>query len=306
MNEITNIYWYICISLYLLCFTTWYLVYETAGSMVARSLAVVCYFCRLTTMCGATTSCDVHPCQRGSQVPAVSPGEISRMFESAILRHKLQPTVLSRDPWVVMFDDFLSASEAERLAIACEKGYEPARAGPRVSSHRTNNVCWCTASGCAEKVLNEAVRARVANLTNVPILNAEPTSIIRYEAQQFYAVHHDQTSHPESLPGVRVYTVLLYLLQPIQGGETHFPRLGLYVAPKRGRALVWANVLDEDPDLIDERTSHEALQTTDGAKVAANFWLHQFDLISHCAGYWDPSLPDLQRCPECLGPRATD
>ena len=204
-----------------------------------------------------------------------------------------------------MFDHYLSDAEADSFVASCEGHYEPARAGPRVSSYRTNDICRCNAARCAEDVHIQATHARVMNLTSIPISNAEPTSIVRYRPGQLYGAHHDQTSHPESLPGVRVYTVLLYLLQPLGGGETYFPALDLAVAPKRGRALIWANVFDSDPSKVDERVAHEAMQTTDGTKVAANIWLHQFDLITHCGGFWDPSLPNTQRCSGCTGWRDT-
>ena len=39
--------------------------------------------------------------------------------------------------------------------------------------------------------------------------------------------------------GSRVYTVLIYGNDVASGGETEFPLLGLKVAPRRGRALIF-------------------------------------------------------------------
>jgi hypothetical protein len=48
------------------------------------------------------------------------------------------------------------------------------------------------------------------------------------------------------------------MLRP--GGGTNFPLLGnLTVMPKKGRALIWPSVLDEDPNAKDARTDHQAL-----------------------------------------------
>jgi len=38
------------------------------------------------------------------------------------------------------------------------------------------------------------------------------------------------------------------------------------VMPKRGRALLWPSVLDEDPNTQDERTDHQALPVEKGIK----------------------------------------
>lgn len=70
-------------------------------------------------------------------------------------------------------------------------------------------------------------------------------------------------------------------MQVDEGGGTRFTHLNLTVEPKRGRALFWPSVLDQDPSAIsmgsDARTTHEALTVRRGKKFAANMWLHQFD-----------------------------
>ena len=78
--------------------------------------------------------------------------------------------------------------------------------------------------------------------------------------------------------GVRVLTFFLYLNDVESGGETRFPLLdNLTVAPKRGRAILWPNVLNESPNEKDDRTDHEALPVLEGVKYGANAWFHQRD-----------------------------
>jgi prolyl 4-hydroxylase len=72
-------------------------------------------------------------------------------------------------------------------------------------------------------------------------------------------------------------TVFLYLNDVEAGGGTNFPDLGLTVLPKRGRALLWPNVLDEDPNELDLRTIHQALLVEAGVKYGANAWFHMRD-----------------------------
>ena len=47
------------------------------------------------------------------------------------------------------------------------------------------------------------------------------------------------------------------------------------VEPKRGRALVWPSVLNEDPNERDDRTKHAAMPVLAGEKYGANTWIHQ-------------------------------
>ena len=49
------------------------------------------------------------------------------------------------------------------------------------------------------------------------------------------------------------------------------------VPPRKGSALLWPNVMDDDLRKSDMRTQHEALPPTGGLKFSANLWLHQFD-----------------------------
>ena len=61
------------------------------------------------------------------------------------------------------------------------------------------------------------------------------------------------------------------------GGETNFPRLGLDVAPRKGRALLWPSVLSDAPTKRDDRTYHQAKDVLQGVKYAANAWIHSFN-----------------------------
>lgn len=71
-----------------------------------------------------------------------------------------------------------------------------------------------------------------------------------------------------------MYTFFLYLSDVEQGGGTRFPQLNITVAPGIGRALIWPSVRNDDVNVADMRTEHEALPVEAGEKYAANFWVH--------------------------------
>ena len=78
-------------------------------------------------------------------------------------------------------------------------------------------------------------------------------------------------------PGVRILTLYLYLNDVEGGGGTHFDRLDITVMPKRGRAVLWPSVFNDQPHKKDGRTTHQALPVTQGIKYGANAWFHQRD-----------------------------
>ena len=74
-------------------------------------------------------------------------------------------------------------------------------------------------------------------------------------------------------------TFYIYLNDVEEGGGTNFPYLDpsvpdFAVQPKRGRAVLWPSVLNEQPDVRDDRTMHQALPVTAGVKYGANAWIH--------------------------------
>ena len=68
----------------------------------------------------------------------------------------------------------------------------------------------------------------------------------------------------------RFATILVYLRDVAQGGETVFPQLGLSVKPKKGRALVW-NSMNSDGE-CDPTSIHNAAPVIEGRKYILQRW----------------------------------
>ena len=193
------------------------------------------------------------------------------------------------DPWVVLLKNFLSEEEAVRLIeLGHQEGFKRSPDITAVSHDgtfqsifqegRTSTQAWCQRDACYKDPTSRTVMDRIANLTNIPEVNAEYLQLLRYDVGQFYVPHHDYIFHQEHVEqGPRLITVYLYLSDVQEGGGTRFPQLNLTVIPKRGQALVWPSVLNDNPNLYDPRTQHEALPVEKGLKYGANAWIHQRD-----------------------------
>ena len=195
-------------------------------------------------------------------------------------------------PWVVVLNDFLTEEECERLiGLGHYQGYEQStettsfRDGSvsekQVSKRRTSTNTFCET--CDEDPIASRATNKIATVTGFPVEFSEDLQLLQYHPGQFYKEHHDYIpTHKHGPSGPRVLTVLLYLNDVEGGGATRFNELAegappVEVKPKRGSALIWPSVLDEDILEQDYRTSHEALIVEKGMKYAANAWLHLRD-----------------------------
>uniref|UniRef100_A0A7S0LH06 Fe2OG dioxygenase domain-containing protein n=1 Tax=Coccolithus braarudii TaxID=221442 RepID=A0A7S0LH06_9EUKA len=210
--------------------------------------------------------------------PAAVPGTINETFD-LILRNysRYGPSIISRDPWILRFDHFLNASEADYLVKKGGHGFERSLAGDGVTPVRTSSTSWCNVPSCLNDPLVQEIRRRISAITRVPWEYAEHLQVLKYEPGQFYREHHDQNSPRYSAWGPRLYTFFMYLSDVEEGGHTRFTHLNISVPPVKGSAILWPSVHSADPFKTDERTYHEAMTVIRGLKYSANFWIHMYE-----------------------------
>ena len=245
-------------------------------------------------------------CARSSlamdQNPAYAPGDMGHMFGRIMdeFGDKYGAQIMSTDPWVVVFDNFITDGEADGIVRTVKKWERSTDTGSAnkygevgrvVSKSRTSANAWCD-KDCEADPDVIRVTDKIREVTQVPTDNYESFQILQYESGQFYRVHHDNGADDKFLPaGPRVLTFFLYLSDVEEGGETNFPSLNISVKPKRGRAVLWPSTLDHAPDTTDRRTLHEAKPVIKGIKYAANAWIHLYNFrvpnLWGCTGSFD-------------------
>lgn len=193
-------------------------------------------------------------------------------------------TVLSVDPPVWQFDNFLSEEEISALRGAGASVLEGVE--KPVGGFSAGRSVWLSREEDLSNPLLKAVETRVARLVGLPEKNLEPTQVVHYGVGDGYSLHHDRLeTQSRQACGVRVATFLMYLGGSTRlgsGGETRFPELGFSVVPRPGRALLWWNVdpaqIEQGmPHQMDRRLVHEALPVEAGEKWAVNKWIHMND-----------------------------
>ncbi len=114
-----------------------------------------------------------------------------------------------------------------------------------------------------------ALNRRIAAISGTEADQGEALQILRYRVGQQYRPHLDQ-ARPE--PNPREKTVLVWLNQEYEGGETLFVKTGLAIKGRTGDALVFRNVdADGRPDAVSE---HAGTPVTKGSKFLASRWIH--------------------------------
>lgn len=251
-------------------------------------------------MCDETES--FHRCtgrRHPSEQPAFEKGGINKMFE-AIKGGKWDqygPEFVTElgggrdnnDPYIVRFDKFLTEEETDRLIeVGSTVGWHPSpidddkvfhlNAGE--TPHRRSLSARCDPGDpCEYNNTLQDVMERIAKVTGVPNRNLEGIEFEMYGPRDSRGLHHDARLRDEWSPaGHRALTFLLFLSDVREGGSEGFPELDwLFIRPKRGQALLWSNVRDDDPGRVDRRMVHEGLPVARGRTYVANVYAHLFD-----------------------------
>lgn len=214
-----------------------------------------------------------------------------------VMRKRYNVTILSEEPYLIQFDNFLSDKECEALQeLGVRAGLARSTAGLEraLDTSRTSQTAWLTAPELAYDVAVQRIEDKIAEVTNVPKANMEHFQVLRYDVGQYYLKHHDYIpEHQRDSCGPRLATFFLYLNDVEDGGGTLFDQInastgGIYVTPKKGRAALWYNTVPTTGSppwnfKQEVRTTHEATAVKKGVKWAANKWLHVGDFVNNWA-----------------------
>jgi prolyl 4-hydroxylase len=184
-------------------------------------------------------------------------------------------------PRVVVFGDLLADEECDALIASARKRLarsltvETQTGGEVLNVDRTSDGMFFE-RGETEVVAR--IEQRIAALLNWPLVFGEGLQVLRYGPGAQYRPHYDyfdpaEPGTPTILRrgGQRVGTLVMYLQEPVKGGATTFPDVGLEVAPKRGTGVFFSY----DRPHPDTRTLHGGAPVLEGEKWVATKWLRE-------------------------------
>ncbi|KAL5557805.1 hypothetical protein UlMin_034016 [Ulmus minor] len=204
--------------------------------------------------------------------------------------------VLSWEPRAFIYHNFLSKEECEYL-ISLGKPHMLKSTVVDSKTGQSKDSRVRTSSGTflkrgRDKIVRD-IEKRIADFAFIPAENGEGLQILHYEVGQKYDAHFDYFLDEFNTKngGQRTATLLMYLSDVEEGGETVFPaakgnyssvpwwdelsecgKQGLAVKPKMGNALLFWSMR---PDAtLDPSSLHGGCPVIKGNKWSSTKWMH--------------------------------
>jgi len=192
------------------------------------------------------------------------------------------PRCVSQRPHILLADDFVSPAictwliERATPRMARAEVYDPQSGEGRPDPVRTNTA-FAFDLAATDMVL-VLLREKMARLAGLPVPGLEPTQMLHYAPGQTFDWHVDfldpsVQGHREDLArsGQRIATMLIWMNDDYEGGETAFTAGDQRFRCPRGSAILWANVTPNGrPDPL---TRHSGLPPTYGEKWILSQWM---------------------------------
>lgn len=220
--------------------------------------------------------------------------EQSNQWHRSGVAHPFDPRniqIISLDnPRAFMHKGFLLESECDLLMEYAKPSMyksgvvDVSNGGSSFSDIRTSTGSFVP-TGMNDEI--RRVERRIAAWSQIPATHGEPIQVLRYQIGQEYQSHFDYFFHEGGKNNNRIATVLMYLSDVKDGGETAFPNLkssglrpettacaknGLTVVPRKGDAILFWN-MKVGGDL-DGGSSHAGCPVILGEKWTATKWIH--------------------------------
>jgi prolyl 4-hydroxylase len=179
---------------------------------------------------------------------------------------------LSTKPLIKAWGSFLTPYECGLIAQTAQGSLEPSLvADPRTGkliSHPIRTSSAALIGPTRESLPIQAILKRIAAVTDTDVRQGESLTVLHYAPGQQYRMHMDALPNTANQ---RVATMILYLNEGYNGGETQFEANGVTFTPKAGDALFFENTAPNGQP--DPASRHAGLPVTAGAKWVATRWI---------------------------------
>jgi prolyl 4-hydroxylase len=185
-----------------------------------------------------------------------------------------EPEPLAERPRILSFRGFFTAGECRYLIDAAAPMLAPAVViDPATGRQRPDPLRSAESVGFTpplETLPVQALNRRIAAASGTGFEQGEPLQVLRYRAGGEYRPHFD------AIPGFanqRAATMLVWLNDGFEGGETEFPAAGLKLRGEPGDAILFCNTGDDGRR--DPAAAHAGLPVKAGEKWLASRWIRE-------------------------------
>ena len=182
--------------------------------------------------------------------------------------------------------DILTPKECKILIeIAKNKGLQPSQVlvhGKTEATevdiiNRTSEQVWLSDQ---HHEITKKIAKITEKITGRPIVNQEELQVAHYKPNGKFQAHYDACIYEDKEycdkmnhnAGQRLATLLIYLNEDFENGETEFIKLNLKIKPEVGKGILFYNV-DLNQNLLD-KSFHQGNSVINGEKWIATKWTH--------------------------------
>lgn len=176
-------------------------------------------------------------------------------------------------PLIVVLGNVLSDEECDELISLSKDKMKRSKIGVsrEVNEIRTSSSIFLEENGSYTVAKLEK---RISSIMNIPIEYGEGIQILKYAPGQEYKAHLDFfSSASRAASNNRISTLVMYLNDVEEGGETFFPKLNVSVLPKKGTAVYFEYFYSNQE--FNELTLHGGAPVIKGEKWVATQWMRR-------------------------------
>lgn len=177
------------------------------------------------------------------------------------------------EPLIVILGNVLSDEECDQLIQQAKDRMQRSKVANslEVDELRTSSSTFFHEG---ENEIVARIEKRISQIMNIPVEHGEGLQILNYKIGQEYKAHFDffsSTSRAASNP--RISTLVMYLNDVEQGGETYFSKLNFSVSPQKGMAVYFEYFYNDQN--LNDLTLHGGAPVVIGDKWAATQWMRR-------------------------------
>ena len=173
-------------------------------------------------------------------------------------------------------DDIIELAKKQGLHESEVLNYEMEKTTTTDQKFRKSEIAWMNDTYPLVKKISKISES----LTGYPMNTQEMLQVAHYKPGGMFNAHYDACVYKDQAycnkinnnAGQRTTTLIIYLNDDFQGGETHFVNLDLKIKPVKGKGLLFKNV-DKD-DIIIEKSLHQGNEVKSGEKWICTKWSH--------------------------------
>ncbi|KIL45412.1 2OG-Fe(II) oxygenase [Jeotgalibacillus soli] len=177
------------------------------------------------------------------------------------------------EPLIVVLGNVLSSEECDELIKLSKDKMQRSKIGATrdINEIRTSSSMFFQEN---ENEIITKIEKRISSIMNIPIEHGDGIQILKYAPSQEYKAHFDFFSKiSNTSKNNRISTLIMYLNDVEQGGETIFPKLNFSVSPQKGMAVYFEYFYTDTN--VNELTLHGGAPVITGEKWVATQWMRR-------------------------------